>query len=264
MSRTSLLAGMIAAVVLHALLWVSREAPADNRPPDRKAVAITPPPPIPEAKPEPQPDPEPEEAPEPTPQPAPQRESQPQVRPKPPAPPADPEPAPPSKPLQEVVEAPRTPPADQAGDTGLQSDADGDLPRLRIVWRSSGELQAVAAQLGLRIVAVNTRGEILGEVAGTPARLDDFDGDLGHYSNRVRTLPSSFFGRDVAEAASQPIDRFWVLVPAAIDRRWIALQKRALAAKGLDADGVREVEGAFGFSSGRYRLTVTRIRPDTR
>jgi hypothetical protein len=251
MSRSSLIIGLLVAIGLHAVLF----APSlwTDTPPETPArptvppVAITPPP-------EPQNEPEPA----PTPPPEPVRQ---------PAPPPDPTPQPPKEkptpPLREVHQQPTQPdPPPEEGDThATPADDvdDSDLPPLRIVWDSPAELRRVAGQLGLRIVAVNAAGEILGEVPSEGAvKLVEFTGQLSRYSNRVRTLPVRFFGGQLAR--STRARRLWVLIPAGLDQRWIRMQKRVIAQAGVELAGVRELEGEFRAAGDGLHLVVTRIR----
>jgi hypothetical protein len=138
--------------------------------------------------------------------------------------------------------------------------SDDALPPLRIVWSSPGQLRAVAATTGMRIVGVNRQGEVIGEVppAGQ-VRLEAFQGQLSRYSNRVRTLPSNFFGLPLARDDGQRVAELWVLVPSRLDRQWIDLQKRAIASAGLETQAVRAVEGQFASRAGTFQLIVTRL-----
>jgi hypothetical protein len=246
MSRSSLIIGLLAAGALHALLfapalWSSEQPDPADPSEDPPAVAITPPP-------EPAPTPEPEPVKQPTPEPKPR-----------------PEPVKkPTPPLREVHKQPaaQDPPPRQGNthNNPVEEADPSDLPPLRIIWDSPSELRRIAARLGMRIVAVNSGGEILGEVPSAGAvRLVEFGGQLSRYSNRVRTLPVSFFGHQLARQA-ETAARLWVLVPTGVDRRWIHMQKQAIARAGVDLTGVRELEGEFRRARGTVRLVVTRIK----
>ncbi len=251
MSRSSLIVGLLVAIGLHAALFApslwSDAPPETPSPPKVPPVALTPPP-------------EPESEPEPTPAPKPEPVRQPAPQPVPTPQPAKDKPNPP---LREVHKQPTQPdPPPQQGDTHAapaEDVDDSDLPPLRIVWDSPAELRRVAGQLGLRIVAVNAAGEILGEVPSDgPVKLVEFTAQLSRYSNRVRTLPVRFFGEQLAR--SSRARRLWVLVPAGLDQRWIRMQKRVIAQAGVELTGVRELEGEFRPSDGGLQLVVTRIR----
>jgi hypothetical protein len=232
MSKTSVLIGALAAVAVHGLLFLpslpSRApdpAPAEASEP----VTLTPPPPTP---------------------PAPKREDP----PPPPTEPVEPERV---EPMREVVKAP---PAeeDTPGDTSARKPddvPDDALPPLRIVWRSPGRLLEIARQYGLKIVAFDAAGGAVGEV-GASGTLEAFDGRMEHFSNRVRRLPGHFFADHVRLPADAGVRGFWVLVPAPTDRRWIGLQREAIDRRGLSVAQVTEMEGAFRYDGGRYRLTV--------
>ena len=239
MSRSSLIIGGLIAVVLHGLLFLPvksspKESPPAGDPPANppKKVKIAP---------------------------------APAAHRKPP-PPAPVRPVQPPKPklaakLQPVVPKPAAPVEQQkAGRTATPAKDNAALPPLRIVWASPGQLRRVAGALGMRIVAVNARRQVVGEVtAAGGGGLRDFDGRLDQYSNRVRTLPRSFFGTELAAGSGVEVADLWVLVPAAVDRRWIDLQRRAIARAGLTAGKVRELEAAFEKQSNGYRLVVTRV-----
>lgn len=251
MSRSSLIIGLVLAAVMHAALFAPAlwtDAAPTTQPPAEEppAVAVTPPP-----EPQPAPKPEPVSKPEPT-------------RPEKRQPQPEPIESEPTPPLQEVHEQPETvDPPPQKGDTHAKplEDADpSELPPLRIVWDSPGALRQIAGRLGMRIVAVNAKGEILGEVPSDGGvRLVEFKGRLDAYSNRVRTLPVSFFGSELARQ-SGGARRLWVLVPVGVDQRWVHAQKQAIAKAGVELAGVRELEGEFRRQRGSVRLVVTRIR----
>ncbi|MFP4139962.1 MAG: hypothetical protein ACOCZU_03680 [Planctomycetota bacterium] len=248
MSRSSLIIGLLVAIGLHAVLfgpslWTDTPPETPDRP-TVPPVAITPPP-------EPQSEPEP----------APTPPSEPVRQPAPPTPPPPTEK--PAPPLREVHQQPtEADPPPEEGDTHAtpaEDVDDSDLPPLRIVWDSPAELRRVAGQLGLRIVAVNAAGEILGEVPSEgPVKLVEFTGQLSRYSNRVRTLPVRFFGGQLTR--STRTRRLWVLVPADLDQRWIRMQKRVIAQAGVELAGVRELEGQFRAAGDGLHLVVTRIR----
>ena len=237
MSRSSLIIGGLIAVVLHGLLFLpvkssQTESPQAGESPTHppKKVRITP---APAARPKPLPPAQPHKPPKP------------RMAAK----------------LQPVVPKPAAPVEPRkAGRTQSQVKDDWPLPPLRIVWASPAQLRRVAGALGMRIVAVNARRQVVGEVpAGGGGALRDFDGRLDQYSNRVRTLPRSFFGAELAAGSGAEVADLWVLVPAAVDRRWIDLQRRAIARAGLTAAKVRELEAAFEKQSNGYRLVVTRV-----
>jgi hypothetical protein len=251
MSKSSYILGLALAVGLHVLLFIPLVGPRSDRQadtPDSKRVELA------RKLPEPPPPPEPEPVPPPPPPPPPEPEPEPKV----------PEPEPPAEDLTRLHEPPEPEePAEQPGDTiarrAEQIDED-TLPPLRIIWSSPQQLRTIAGQLGMRIVAVNSEGEVIGEIPSQgPLELTNFDGRLSRYSNRVRTLPRSFFGQNLQRDDGQVAAELWVLVPTGLDRRWIDLQKRAIATTGLPSRAVRAVEGQFAGRAGAYELVVTRI-----
>lgn len=247
MSKTSLIIGCIVAVALHGLLWLplmradtDKTKAADQAPPKTKLVAAPVPKPVPDPTPVP---------PEPKPKPAPVKPPK-KVEPKP------------KPPLQEVVKAPakaKDPEPTSPDPADAVNEDDNALPPLRIVWSSAGEVRTVSRALGLRVVAMNAAGQAVGEIDAYSGRLKDFTGRLDQYSNRVRTLPRSFFGTEVASAPGRAVARFWILVPAGIDRQWMALQRSAIAQRGMTATQVREVEARFTGKAARPSLSVIRV-----
>ena len=240
MSKTSLLIGCLLAAAMHGLLLlpltashVDEVTPAPAAP--KTKLAVTPPP-------------------EPAPAP-------PEPKPKPPEPPKTGTPAPkPKPPMQEVVKPPAPPKPDKPDPVKASAGEDDKaLPPLRIVWASANEVRTVARVLGLRIVAVNAEDEATGEIDPYSGKLKDFTGRLDHYSNRVRTLPRDFFGATASNPDGRAVARFWILVPVAVDRQWVALQRSAIAQRGMTAGQVREVEARFNGRGGRLRLSITRV-----
>ncbi|MFP4355573.1 MAG: hypothetical protein ACLFUJ_10675 [Phycisphaerae bacterium] len=257
MSKTSFLLGLIVAAGAHLLLfWPGIKAPAQPQEPRVEPIppiSMVQPPPPEQPKPEPKPKPKPEPKVQPRPEPKPEAKPQPKPQPKPEpklartTPPPQPEPV-----ADDLVgnTAPKQTP---------ESIDDDALPPLRITWDSPAELKRVAARMGMRIVGVNFQGEILGEIdPNGSSRLVEFHGQMSNYSNRVRTLPTGFFGPNLADD-EQPVAELWILVPAGIDRAWMDMQKRAIAQTGLKVEQVRSIEGRFASVGDGYRLTVTRI-----
>jgi len=239
MSKTSLLIGCVLAAAVHGLLlWdpspVSPPEPVPAEAPP-KATLVTAP--APDPKPVP-----------PTPKPKPK-----------PVPPKAGKAAPtPTPPLQKVAQAPAQPEPERPEPKDPAPGADdAALPPMRIAWASPQQVRAVARALGLRIVAVNADAEAVGQIDPYDGRLADFTGRLDQYSNRVRTLPRGFFGTS-AEAPGRGVARFWILVPAAVDRQWMALQRSAIAERGMKVSEVREVEARFT-GSGTPRLSITQV-----
>ncbi len=248
MSKSSFIVGLLLALAAHALLLVpldtqaDPDAPADPETPVSPVTMIDPPPPAPPAKPKP----------------APQPETKPQVKPRP-----KPAPEPPQLARTTPPPVPEPEPEPMEGNTTPrqrpESIDDDVLPPLRITWDSPTELRRVAGAMGMRIVAVNFQGKVLGEIdPDGKAELVEFNGSLAAYSNRVRTLPSGFFGTRLSANDAQ-VAELWILVPAAIDRAWMDMQKQAIARTGLAAEQVRSIEGRFASVPGGYRLVVTRI-----
>ena len=129
------------------------------------------------------------------------------------------------------------------------------MPALRISWRWPRQLREVAAALRMSIVAVDGRGRITGQIApGGTLAITPSAGPPAAYSNRVRTLPRGFFGPGLG---GQAVKAFWILVPSDVDRRVIAAQRTAIAAKGLTPRQVRAMEGRFEQTGRTYRFVVT-------
>jgi hypothetical protein len=230
MSRSSLFLGVTIAIALHGLLFLipGSGAPADPVPP----VVM-----VPSA-----------ESPEPTDVSAP-------IPPPRATPPVEPV-APPVK-MTEVVRGERAD-ADQFGDTADAID-DASVPALSVEWSGPDQLRAVARAFGMRVLAVDARQQVVGEVLLTgPARRVEFTGQLGDFSNQVRALPVSFFGESVLTGSGAT--RLWVVTPAPIDGEFLQIQKQAILSRRLRVEDVRSMVGQFvPDGQGRFRLVVTRI-----
>ncbi len=286
--RGSLIAGTLASMALHAAIllpWLlgGGATTAPRAEPPRTMVAVLPP--LPAPAPEAQPQVEPPETgsaePEPpaTPPPAPPAEtvSKPSAPPPPTpvetasAPPPAPAPAPPAADIRmsavvEPAAAPESGPGLADAAPRRSGDADDGLPPMRIMWDSPKQLADVAAVLGMRVVAVTDSNLVAGEVPlKRPYKLEPFSGELVVYSNRVRTLPLSFFGAGLIAATDEPIAAYWVLVPEPVDRQFADLVRAALKRAGLDASQVQWVETRFALEgSGSYRLEIVQIHQERR
>jgi hypothetical protein len=143
--------------------------------------------------------------------------------------------------LAETIDALEDP-----GDPVTSAEDDLLLPATRIVWDSPRQLALVCRALSLRIVAVTTTNEVAGELSlEEPFRLVPFGGRLEAFSNRVRSLPLSFFGPGVASQAKQPVVAYWILVPASVDRYLAQVVREAVHKAGLKASQVNWVEARF-------------------
>jgi hypothetical protein len=245
MSRTSLVLGLLLSLVIHALLvlphWdaISASPAVAQARKTEPAVTVVPPPPLPVVE---------------------------ERRPPPPAP--QPETAPPNVQFAEVVEPVTTPTEEpvEIGDTELTTETEPDddrvLPTTRIIWESPQELTKVARALRMSVVAVNRINEVVGALAlDGSLRIEPFDGSFDVYSNRVRSLPSSFFGPALQREAGHTIVAYWVLVPESVDREMADVVRQAVRQAGLAMSEVDWVEARFAAQAGGgHRLVVTDIR----
>ncbi len=164
----------------------------------------------------------------------------------------------------EVVE-PEASPA-EIGDTELMTETEPDddqvLPATRIIWESPQELTKVARALRMSVVAVNRINEVVGALAlDGSLRIEPFDGSFDVYSNRVRSLPSSFFGPALQREAGHTIVAYWVPVPESVDREMADVVRQAVRRAGLTMSEVDWVEARFDVQAGGgHRLVVTDIR----
>jgi hypothetical protein len=162
--------------------------------------------------------------------------------------------------LQEVVK-PSASSAAAVAEPGSSAEPDDDaLPTLRIEWSSARQLKNVARTLGMRIIAVDDRSDIVGEVSllGTPA-LVPFNGRLSNFSNRVRTLARNYFGPADRWEGGERVASLWILVPAGIDRSFADTQRDAIRDAGRSVGDVRTTEGRFEAWADTYRLVITRV-----
>ena len=134
------------------------------------------------------------------------------------------------------------------------------VPPLRVHWKDARELISVARTLGMRLAAVDSRGEIIGEIALSDSPgLKTWGGLPYGYSNRVRMLSPSIFSSPLEGAAE--IREIWVFVPSDRDRAMVEAQKRAVQRAGARMEDVAAVDGRFvRAANGSYRLDITNIR----
>lgn len=252
MSRTSLLLGVVVAVAIHAaLFW-----PFGARPPGQPKPVL---PRLTLERPEEQPE---QQAPEtaaesPGSRAAERDEPEPvQLPDQPPDQPPDQRRgvSPPPAPMEETTEARRTElERAESGQSLVGTPDDDALPPVRIVWDGPEEVRSVARELGMRIVAVDRGGDVLGEVsrAGPPG-IVPFEGSTGRFSNRVRMIDDrGFFGESIPRELDGRLSAFWLLVPAELDRALSAEIRRTIRESGFDSAEVRFVEASFEERAGR-------------
>ncbi len=140
-------------------------------------------------------------------------------------------------------------------------DANDTVPNMQIVWSSPAECRTVAKTLGMKIVGVTTDHRIAGEISlSGEINLIPFDGDLSSFSNRVRSLPVSFFGRSGAKKSNAVIVEYWILVPTDVDRLFSGQVRRTLHSLGHDVSEVRLVKVRVNIDdNGDYFLDVAQI-----
>lgn len=143
---------------------------------------------------------------------------------------------------------------------GLASEVDKDnIPELRVKWNNSEQLLTIAKNLGMRILAANGN-DIVGELNIIGALyIMAFDGKVSNYSNRVRTVPTSFFGTSVREKSGLVFDAFIVLIPQSVDHEWISKQKNVIKSKGLQCSQVSYMEAKIIWNGQGYELVITRL-----
>lgn len=233
MSRSSLILGFVIAVLVHAALflpsWLSNPPPPEQtpEPPDGSVTIVVPPPPRVE-----------------------------------PAVPLQQPPLSDALRLAEVVQPRADAKLPEEGETAVAAaDDDQALPATRIVWESPAELRAVARELGMRVVAVTRANEVVGEVAlDGVLRLAPFRLRFETYSNRVRSLPASFFGPSLDRDGGRGIMGFWVLVPEPVDLRMAEVVRAAIHRAGLAMSDVDWVEARFAADTvGRHKFVVMNI-----
>ena len=134
------------------------------------------------------------------------------------------------------------------------------LPVLRLIWDSPEHLIRVSKSLGLKVVPVNSNNEPIGELHfERDILVGRFYGQLGNYSNRVRTISPHFFGSGVLSQCKENVRCFWVVVPSDIDRTWAGIQKQALQAEGLLSSQVSYMEAKIVNDGNGYKLIITKI-----
>ena len=173
-------------------------------------------------------------------------------------PPKDP-PGPDLEQLQRVVEAPKTTMTKELGDLS-DSESDDGLPELRLIWESPEQLLQVAKHMGMRILMVNRKNQPVQELAfseGVAVR--KFKGRLKSFSNRVRRVSAQFFGPDILQQASEPIQCFWVLVPYSVDQAWLSIQRGAMRSQGLKGSQIAHMEARITSTGSAHELAVTKV-----
>ena len=145
--------------------------------------------------------------------------------------------------------------------TPCESSEDDALPPVRILWDGPDEVRSVARELGIRIVAVNRSGDVLGEVSPTgSASIIPFDSATSRFSNRVRMIDDrAFFGESIPRELNGRLSAFWLLVPADLDRALSEEIRRTIRESGYSSSEVRFVEASFEERAGRRVLKIGRI-----
>lgn len=282
-----------AAPIQIASVDPDKAVPLDPLPTDPAPVPEPPAPEPPAPEPQPQPaltptplptpPPQPDPVTPPKPEPPPQSLVRSQAEPPPPrAPDPTPEP-PPAAPESEAVTAAAPPQPAATQDTAALARAaapaaapqepdrdgrmpgDGDaqyVPPLRVHWRDADELISVARTLGMRLAAIDARGDIIGEIdLSSRPGLKQWQGLPYGYSNRVRMLSPSIFSTTLPSAGGADIREIWVFVPADRDRAMVEAQRSAVQRAGARPQDVRYVDGRFvRAANGSYRLDITGIR----
>jgi len=147
------------------------------------------------------------------------------------------------------------------GDFAAEDVPDDALPMLQIVWEGPDHVRNMARRYGMRIIAMSSDQEIVGEISRRgPLSIDPVGQPLRGYSNRVRTLPPGYFGSEIARRSETAISSYFIFVPSALDQSFMDHQRESLNVVRLDAREVRLMEGRLS-SSGPVRqpIQISRI-----
>jgi len=160
--------------------------------------------------------------------------------------------------LKEMVKARKTIPSKSKGDFASVVEKDS-VPELKLTWDDSRQLLDVARNLGMRILAANSN-DIVGElnITGVPY-IEAFDGKVSNFSNRVRTVPASFFGSSLIENWDKNFNCFIVLVPSTVDQQWLSEQRSVLNSKGLRGSQISYMEAKIVWNGHAYELVITKM-----
>lgn len=164
--------------------------------------------------------------------------------------------------LQRVVEANAPTILDQEPGDSAATEADDSLPALNIVWSGPDEVRRVAHALGMKVVAVDRKSQIIAEVAlEGSVKLIPFQGALDEFSNRVRSIPQAYFGDRLLREVRQPFVGYWILVPVIVDQQIVEAQRDALFRRNLKASEVRRMEAKFILDGANgYQLVITSVQ----
>lgn len=134
------------------------------------------------------------------------------------------------------------------------------LPPLKIDISHKEELMTAARYFGLKFAVLSNSAQILAEIRPEAAgAVVPFEEDPARFSNRLRHLPSDYFGEQIARYLRDRQARMYLLVPEKVDKYFAQVQKEGIAATGHAVDRVAATRAVFETGQGEPRLKITGI-----
>ena len=133
-------------------------------------------------------------------------------------------------------------------------------PSVNFEWRNADHVLTTAEGLGLRVIAVGPAG-VLGEVGrkGPSVTLLPLGGELSNYSKVTRSLPSDFFGTEIAHTAARPVSEYLIFFPPQMEQAVIELVHLAIEHEGKSMRSISGVRGELSAVSAQPSFKITHV-----
>jgi len=146
------------------------------------------------------------------------------------------------------------------GNIKIAEAKDEYLPALRMDISDYETTMGAVRYFGMKIALLDKLGNFVDEIRTVRAvEIVPIEESLSEYSNRIRMLPASYFGKRAERIIVLRELTPCVLIPADIDKGFADLQKSIVSRQGYELEEVRATAGRFVRTRDRYRLVIERL-----
>jgi len=146
------------------------------------------------------------------------------------------------------------------GNIKLEKPSKEYLPALKMDISDYNAIRGAIRYFGMKIALMDKHGNFVEEIdVGSVSRVRPLESGLSEFSNRIRILPSGYFGPRIEWILNMRELKACMLVPAEIDKTFADIQKEAIVKKGYDLKDVKFTNAKFIRSGNRYRLIIKKL-----
>ena len=148
----------------------------------------------------------------------------------------------------------------EKGNIKLEEPREEYMPALKMDISDYDALVGAINYFGMKIALMNNFGNFVDEIkVGKSIKIVPIEERLSEFSNRIRKLPVSYFGKRIEKELKLRELAPYMLVPAEVDRQFAALQKEVIAGRGYAIEKVKATAGKFIREGNAYKLVIEKL-----